>query len=222
MRKNFFLKLIITSVLFSMCVLLPRNYSFAKENTSNLDSLFLNSEKKRILFSTADGSKVNILEENNLKQLVAEKKFIELKKEIIEKNITIEIIEHGLSEPESKKSYNIATFHKLYPHTSSRYSKGHKYTAKWIAIMECKFSYNSNNYTIGTIYDTSIRLQDYFVGAGLDFANLSNVHTPKATKSADGLSVNIKATYDLEAQVESFPFEILDFGTYTEKGVGKA
>ncbi|MBM6653002.1 hypothetical protein [Faecalitalea cylindroides] len=128
---------------------------------------------------------------------------------------------------EVSRAFAVKTYTKRTPRskTATAYVAGYEpktATANWASIMSCDFSYNVNTYKIGNIYPTKITLESYFVSPDTGIAQLLGVSTPLATKSADGLSLTVTATYTLVADHQYFPFPQLNFGTYTDQGVARA
>lgn len=135
----------------------------------------------------------------------------------------VHIIIFEKKSSQMKRAYHVIKRTEICPRrtkTVTRYGK--KVTASWQAVLECRFSYNGNNYKIGTVYETSVSLLYDTVGEFLDLAYLTNVSTPKGVVSNDGYSISIKGSYNLEAKLIGLMGPMIDFGRYTEKAVVEA
>lgn len=96
---------------------------------------------------------------------------------------------------------------------------GKNYTFKWNIVFSVKYSYNPSTYKIGTIYSTSIHLDNQKnLYSGFSTPKITNLYNPKAIKSADGLSIKVTAKYELKVQ-QNISYKNISLGIYEDQTI---
>ena len=156
---------------------------------------------------------------------VKAKNQVELRKMFDSSKMEILLISNTLLDVKKSKlrrAYHIKNFEKICKtRTSTKRHNGKKYTARWNAVLRCRFSYNGNNYKLGTIYETTVDLNNYFVGVDLNYGNMTYVSTPKA-KKLDDYRLKVTASYNLEARSIYLLQDNIDFGRFTEEEIAES